>query len=80
MHKTNTIDFLFMMEGEVECLLNNGERRIFKRGECLFQRASWHSWRNTSKTEWARIAGVILGGEGAKEGEMIFPTVEGEKA
>ncbi|CAG8975000.1 hypothetical protein HYALB_00011184 [Hymenoscyphus albidus] len=69
MHRSNTLDFLSVLCGEVELLLNSGERRVLKQGEVCFQRGSWHAWRNVSATEWARMSCVALSAEGAVEGE-----------
>ncbi|CAG8948748.1 hypothetical protein HYFRA_00001869 [Hymenoscyphus fraxineus] len=85
MHRSNTLDFLSVLCGEVELVLNSGERRVLcgevelvlnsgerrvlKQGEVCFQRGSWHAWRNVSATEWARMSCVALSAEGAVEGD-----------
>lgn len=70
MHKTNTLDYLVILEGELELELAGGEKKVMTKGEVVIQRACWHSWRNTSKTEGARMMAVSIGGEGAVEGGM----------
>jgi len=52
----------------MEFTLNNGEKRIFKKGDIVIQRGCWHSWKNTSKTEGARMLAFVTGGKGAAEG------------
>jgi len=68
MHRTNTLDQIIILEGEMEFTLNNGEKRIFKKGDIVIQRGCWHSWKNTSKTEGARMLAFVTGGKGAAEG------------
>lgn len=60
MHRSMSINYNVVIEGEVEVLLDSGESRILKRGDTLVQRAINHAWRNTSETEWARITAVVL--------------------
>ncbi|KUJ19386.1 uncharacterized protein LY89DRAFT_780332 [Mollisia scopiformis] len=73
MHRSNTLDYVFIIDGELELTLDSGEKRVMKRGDVCVQRASQHSWKNLSKTEIARFGAVTLGIEGAKLNEMIFP-------
>ncbi|RDW73398.1 hypothetical protein BP6252_07305 [Coleophoma cylindrospora] len=68
MHRTKTLDYIFILEGELEFSLDSGEKRVFKRGDIVVQRSAMHAWRNVSATEGARMAAVVLGVEGAVEG------------
>jgi quercetin dioxygenase-like cupin family protein len=54
MHRTVSLDYGTVVEGEIELVLDSGETRIMKRGDVSIQRGTMHLWRNTSKTEWAR--------------------------
>lgn len=49
MHLTNTLDYIFIIGGEVELTLDHGEKRAMKRGGVCIQRASMHAWKNVSK-------------------------------
>jgi quercetin dioxygenase-like cupin family protein len=60
MHRSMSLNYNVVIEGEVEVLLDSGESRILQRGDTLVQRAINHAWRNTSATEWARITAVVL--------------------
>ena len=55
MHRTQSLDYGIVLEGEVEMILDDGVTRIMRRGEVAVQRGTHHGWRNTSKTEWARM-------------------------
>ncbi|KAM6540365.1 hypothetical protein FALCPG4_002083 [Fusarium falciforme] len=73
-HRTVSVDFGLVLEGEAELILDSGETRILKRGDVCVQRATMHAWRNTSNTSSARLLFVLqparpfkIGGEDAKE-------------
>ena len=81
LHKTETLDYCIIVEGELELSLWGGkgedgeekvERRVVRKGEVVVQRACWHVWRNLSKTEGARMVAVAIGSEGALEGGIEF--------
>ncbi|KAH6707540.1 hypothetical protein DL95DRAFT_384445 [Leptodontidium sp. 2 PMI_412] len=73
MHRTQTVDYVCVLEGELELTLDGGEKKLLKKGEIVLQRAAMHSWRNASKTEPARMIAIAVGGVGAVEGGMEFP-------
>jgi hypothetical protein len=73
MHRTNTLDYAFIMERELELTLDSGETRRVKKWDVVVQRAAMHYWRNLSKNEWARMAAVMLGAAGAIWGAIEFP-------
>jgi quercetin dioxygenase-like cupin family protein len=59
MHRTQSLDYGIVLEGEVEMVLDSGERRTMRRGDVAVQRATQHQWVNTSSTEWARMMFVL---------------------
>jgi len=59
MHRTQSLDYGIVLEGEVEMILDSGEVKLMKRGDVAVQRATMHAWRNPSKTEWARMVFVL---------------------
>lgn len=63
MHRTASLDYGVVLEGEVELILDSGEKRLMKRGDVSIQRATMHAWRNTSETEWSRMLYVLLDAE-----------------
>lgn len=65
MHYTKSIDYGIVLEGEVECILDSGEKRLMKRGDSCVQRGTYHAWRNVSgEGVWARMVFVLVGAEG----------------
>lgn len=59
MHRTQSVDYGIVVEGQVESVLDSGERQLMGRGDVMVQRATMHAWRNPSKTEWARMIFVL---------------------
>lgn len=59
MHRTVSLDFGAVLEGEVELLLDSGEKRLMKRGDVAIQRGTMHQWINRSETEWTRMLFVL---------------------
>ncbi|KAL8749109.1 MAG: hypothetical protein Q9199_007891 [Rusavskia elegans] len=79
MHRTQSLDYGIVLEGEVECVLDSGEVRLMKRGDIAVQRGTMHAWRNASSTEWARIIFVLLAAEKVNVGgKELEADVEGE--
>jgi hypothetical protein len=74
MHRTQSLDYGVVLEGSIEMLLDSRETQIMHRGDVAVQRATMHSWRNPSTTEWARMLFVLqdcqklsVGGKDLKE-------------
>lgn len=44
-HATDSIDYVYVLSGEIRCLLEDGEVRL-RRGDVLVQRATRHAWSN----------------------------------
>jgi uncharacterized cupin superfamily protein len=49
MHKTETLDYVIMLEGEVDMILDDGAEVHMNQGDYMIQRATWHGWVNRSK-------------------------------
>ncbi|KAL8884772.1 MAG: hypothetical protein Q9215_007249 [Flavoplaca cf. flavocitrina] len=79
MHRTQSLDYGIVLEGEIECVLDSGEVRLMKRGDIAVQRGTMHAWRNTSSTEWARMIFVLLAAEKVNAGgKELEADMEGE--
>lgn len=59
MHRTVSLDYGVVIEGEVELILDSGATRLLQRGDVAIQRGTNHAWRNTSTTKWARMLYVL---------------------
>ena len=71
-HRTQTVDYIVVLEGELELCLDGGEKRVVRKGDVVVQRAAMHKWKNLSTTEGARYVAVLLGADGAVEGGIEF--------
>lgn len=61
MHRTVSLDYGVVLEGEVELHLDSGEKRRLLRGDIFVQRGTAHQWKNPSETDPARLLLVHLG-------------------
>jgi hypothetical protein len=82
MHRTQSVDYGIVVEGQIESVLDSGEVQLMGRGDVMVQRATMHAWRNPSETEWARMIFVLqdckplfIGGE--RFGEDLGRGTEG---
>lgn len=46
LHKTQSIDYLYILQGEVVLRLDSGEEKLVKKGDFTVQRATVHGWNN----------------------------------
>jgi hypothetical protein len=63
-HKTNTVDCVVVLEGEIWALMDVGET-LLKAGDVLVQRGTNHAWSNRSDRV-CRIAGVMIDADTAQ--------------
>jgi len=60
MHRTETVDYAIVLEGEITMLLDDSEV-VLKAGDVLVQRGTNHAWSNRG-TKPARIAFILIDG------------------
>jgi len=60
MHRTETVDYGIVLEGEIVLILDEGET-VVRAGDIIVQRGTSHAWANRSDTN-ARIAFVLIDG------------------
>ena len=61
MHITNTIDYVYVISGEVNLVLDDAETLV-KAGDVVVQRGTWHAWKNYTDTPCV-VAAVLIGAE-----------------
>jgi quercetin dioxygenase-like cupin family protein len=59
MHRTVSLDYGVVLEGEVELILDSGATRLLRRGDIAVQRGTNHAWNNPSPSAWARMLFVL---------------------
>jgi quercetin dioxygenase-like cupin family protein len=72
MHRTETIDYVIVLEGEIEMDMDQSSVKL-KAGEVLVQRGTNHAWANRSNKR-ARVAFVLLDAEPLGIGKPVFGT------
>jgi quercetin dioxygenase-like cupin family protein len=84
MHRTVSLDYGVVLEGEIELVLDSGETRKMTRGDVAIQRGTMHAWRNLSSTSWARMMYVLQESKPIEiEGEVLkedYGTMQGVPA
>jgi len=60
MHRTDTVDYAIVLEGEIWAVMDEGET-LMRAGDVLIQRGTNHAWANRSD-KTARIAFVLMDG------------------
>ncbi len=59
MHRTNSVDYVFILAGELEMELDGGEWVHLKTGDIVIQRGTNHAWENKSNGV-CRLASVLM--------------------
>lgn len=59
MHRTQSLDYGIVLEGDIEMVLDSGDKVQMKRGDVAVQRGTNHQWVNTHPTNWARMMFVL---------------------
>ena len=59
MHRTETLDYVLVLSGEIEMDTDNGATVRLKAGDVMVQRGTNHAWANRSSAP-ARVAFVLL--------------------
>ncbi|KIW14286.1 hypothetical protein PV08_07068 [Exophiala spinifera] len=72
MHRTVSLDYGVVLEGEVELVLDSGEKRLMRRGDVAVQRGTNHAWKNASSTEWARMLYVLQEAQPISVGSKVL--------
>jgi len=72
MHRTETIDYVIVLEGEIEMDMDQSSVRL-KAGDVMVQRGTNHAWANRSDKR-ARVAFVLLDAEPLGIGKPVLGT------
>jgi len=58
MHRTDSIDYLVVISGEMTMVMDEGET-LLRPGDCIVQQGTYHAWVNTG-TEPCLLAAVLI--------------------
>lgn len=72
MHRTVSLDYGIVLEGEIELVLDSGETRRMGVGDVAIQRGTMHAWRNVGSS-WARMVYILQPCKAVKtaDGKML---------
>lgn len=59
MHRTQSLDYGVVIEGEMEMIMDSGEKVTLQRGDVCIQRGTLHQWRNPTSS-WVRMLFVLM--------------------
>ena len=62
MHATNTVDYIFVLAGEITCFFDSDDRVTLAAGDCLVQNGTQHAWRNEGSIPCV-MAAVAVGAQ-----------------
>lgn len=62
MHRTETIDYIIVLDGKIDMELDEGRMVTLNRGDVLIQRGTYHAWINRYD-ETCRMAFVLIDAE-----------------
>ncbi len=72
MHRTNSIDYLHVLEGEIVMLLDDDEHEVvLRKGDTIVQRATNHAWVNRSDAH-CRVFIVMIAGQVSEALEKVI--------
>jgi quercetin dioxygenase-like cupin family protein len=72
MHRTETIDYVVVLEGEIEMDMDDSTVKL-KAGDVMVQRGTNHAWANRSAAR-ARVAFVLIDAEPLGIGKAVVGT------
>ena len=72
MHRTETIDYVIVMEGEIEMDMDDSSVKL-KAGDIMIQRGTHHAWMNRSDKR-ARLAFVLVDAKPLGIGNPVMGT------
>ena len=81
-HRTETMDYVLQLSGELDCELEGGEVAHLKPGDVMIQRGTIHTWVNKGSVP-AVIAFILIDAKpveiNGKEMHSVFPLQDGSQ-
>lgn len=59
MHRTQSLDYGIVVDGEMELVMDSGDRMVLKKGDVCIQRATMHQWNNNTD-KWNRMVFILM--------------------
>lgn len=74
MHRTDSVDYLIVLDGEIDMQLDDGVEVHLKKGDVMVQRGTIHNWVNRG-TQSCIIAVILVHAHSAVAGGKALPAV-----
>jgi quercetin dioxygenase-like cupin family protein len=75
MHRTNSVDYGLVLEGELDMELDGGEMAHLKAGDVVVQRGTNHAWVNNG-SQPCKMAWILIDAHPVKIGDRVLePTM-----
>ena len=71
MHRTDSIDYIVVMSGEIDMELDNGVEVHLKQGDVMVQRGTIHNWINRG-TETCVMAVILIHADPVTAGGKVL--------
>ena len=72
-HRSDTLDYVIVLQGEMTMLLDDGKSVDIKAGDIMIQRGTNHAWRNNSNAP-VRFAVILIDGRPKRSGSISGTT------
>ncbi len=59
MHTTDTVDFNYVVSGEIWIELDDGAETLLRAGDCLVENGTRHAWHNRSSQPCVMVVGLV---------------------
>lgn len=73
LHRTATVDFICVLEGELWLVLEGDEDVHLQAGDCVVQRGTVHAWRNRTESPTTFLAVLIDADEATLASDPVGP-------
>lgn len=71
MHRTQSLDYGVVIEGEMELIMDSGQKVTMRRGDVCIQRGTPHQWRNATNS-WVRMLFVLIDAQPLQIGGKVL--------
>ncbi|CAG8918035.1 unnamed protein product [Penicillium salamii] len=58
-HRSMTLDYIYVLEGEVTLTLDDGSKTKVHKGDVVVQQGTMHGWDNETK-QWSRLLCILV--------------------
>lgn len=71
MHRTQSLDYGVVIEGEMEMIMETGEKYLLQKGDVVVQRQTLHQWKNPGD-KWNRMLFILMDAKPLEVAGKVF--------